>query len=123
MENEEKVSCACLIENESMIDFAAADAELKKTYPDLMRVLEEDIAAKQAASFLKEIRNHAGLSQKELAKITGIESSNISRMEAGKTSRGISLPLLSQLAKACGARLQISCIFDSSNSNATSSSP
>lgn len=113
MKDQEEVSCKCpAFDADPMIDFVEAENELKREYPELMRILEEDIAAKQAASLIKEIRNHAGLSQKQLASLTGIEPSNISRMEAGNTSRGISLPLLSQLAKACGAKLQIKCIFD-----------
>jgi transcriptional regulator with XRE-family HTH domain len=50
---------------------------------------------------LKPLRERAGLSQNELAKLAGVAQSTVSRIEAG-TRRDIGLGVLERLAKALG---------------------
>ena len=59
----------------------------------------------QAILALYETRTDLGISQKELAKLSGIRQSNISRIERGTCSPTINT--LSKLAYAMGKKLEI----------------
>lgn len=59
----------------------------------------------QAILALYDTRNEVGLTQKDLAKISGIRQSNISRIESGMCSPTIHT--LASLALAMGKKLEI----------------
>ena len=83
------------------------DIETETIYEDGITVREEKPAAGQAAaSAVASARASKGMSQKQLAAITGIDQSDISKIE-----RGIANPTISSLeriAKALGGELTIS---------------
>ena len=83
------------------------DIETETIYEDGITVWEEQPAAGQAAaSAVASARATKGISQKQLAAITGIDQSDISKIE-----RGIANPTISsveRIAKALGGQLTIS---------------
>ena len=74
------------------------DPEFKKEYD----ALEPEFAIMQA---IIDARNESGLTQKELAKRTGITQADISRLEKGNANP--SLKTLNRLAKGMGMKLKL----------------
>lgn len=65
------------------------------------------------AGSVKRLRAYAGLSQRELAKKTGITQADICKIECGNANP--SLKTLSRIAAAAGARISIDFIYESNN--------
>lgn len=83
------------------------DIETETIYEDGTTVREEQPAVNQAAaSAVASARAKCGLSQKQLAAITGIDQSDISKIERGVTNPSVST--LERIAKALGGQLTIS---------------
>ena len=74
------------------------DPDFKKEYD----ALEPEFAIMQA---IIDARNESGLTQKELAKRTGITQADISRLEKGNANP--SLKTLNRLAKGMGMKLKL----------------
>ena len=85
------------------------DIETETIYEDGVTVREEQPAANQAAaSAVAYARALSGMSQKQLAAATGIDQSDISRIERGAANPSVST--LERIAKALGGELSISIV-------------
>ena len=83
------------------------DIETETIYEDGITVREEPPAANQvAASAVASARALSGMSQKQLAAATGIDQSDISKIERGVANPSVST--LERIAKALGGTLAIS---------------
>lgn len=83
------------------------DIETETIYEDGITVREEQPAANQAAaSAVASARALSGMSQKQLAAATGIDQSDISKIECGIANPSVST--LERIAKALGGQLSIS---------------
>ena len=84
----------------------ALDIETETIYEDGETVREEPLTANgAAASAVLAARATSGLSQKQLAAITGIDQSDISKIERGVANPSVST--LERIAKALGGQLTI----------------
>lgn len=82
------------------------DIETETIYEDGMTIREEEpMATLAAASAVASARALSGLSQKKLAAITGIDQSDISKIERGVANPSVAT--LERIAKALGGRLSI----------------
>lgn len=82
------------------------DIEVETIYEDGVTVREEQRAASQtAAAAVAAARAVSGLSQKELADMTGIDQSDISKIERGVANPSVST--LERIARALGGQLNI----------------
>lgn len=61
-----------------------------------------------AATLIHAMRRSAGLSQFQLAKKIKTSQSEISRIEAGATKRGVTAAMLAKIATACDLKLFLS---------------
>ena len=75
-------------------------------HPDRLASLEEERANLDIACKIYDLRNKAGLTQKELAKLVGTTSSVISRLEDADYE-GHSLSMLRRIAAALDKRVEI----------------
>ena len=83
------------------------DIETETIYEDGTTVREEEPAANQAAaSAVASARALSGLSQKQLAALTGIDQSDISKIERGVSNPSVAT--LERIARALGGQLSIS---------------
>ena len=83
------------------------DIETETIYEDGITVREEQPVTNQAAaSAVASARALCGISQKQLAALTGIDQSDISKIERGVANPSVST--LERLAKALGGQLIIS---------------
>lgn len=83
------------------------DIEMETIYEDGVTVREEARPVSQtAAAAVAHARSLCGLSQKRLAELTGIDQSDISRIERGAANPSVST--LERIAGAMGGRLEIS---------------
>jgi DNA-binding XRE family transcriptional regulator len=74
--------------------------------PGRIAALEEARADNEVARKIYELRNEAGLSQRELAKLVGTTASVICRLEDADYE-GHSLPMLRRIAAALNRRVEI----------------
>lgn len=82
------------------------DIEAETIYEEGKTVaLEEVSPSVMIANTVAEARDKSGLSQKELAKLTGIDQSDISKIERGVGNPSVNT--LNRIAKALGGRLNI----------------
>ena len=82
------------------------DIEAEIIYEDGFTIREEQPAANQAAaSAVASARALSGMSQKQLAAATGIDQSDISKIERGVANPSVST--LERIAKALGGQLSI----------------
>ena len=82
------------------------DIETETIYEDGVTVREEKLPANQAAaSAVASARAMSGLSQKQLAAITGIDQSDISKIERGVANPSVAT--LERIAGALGGQLSI----------------
>lgn len=84
------------------------DIETETIYEDGITVREEQPVTNQAASAVASARAMCGMSQKQLAAITGIDQSDISKIERGVANPSVST--LERIAKALGGQLAISIV-------------
>ncbi len=83
------------------------DIETETIYEDGVTVREEQPSGNQtAASAVASARALSGISQKQLAAATGIDQSDISRIERGAANPSVST--LERIARALGGQLVIS---------------
>ena len=83
------------------------DIEAETIYEDGMTVREEKPAAfVMVGNAVAAARARKGISQKELSDLTGIDQSDISKIERGIANPSVNT--LSRIAQALGAKLQIS---------------
>ena len=78
-------------------------------HPERLASLEEERANLEIACKLYDLRDKAGLTQKELAKLVGTTPSVISRLEDADYE-GHSLSMLDRIATALGKRVEISFV-------------
>lgn len=71
-------------------------------------LIEEEKAAEQVATLIRQTRESAGLSQTELGRKVGVSQARISQMERGDATFGPSIGLLVRVAQACGCTLMLS---------------
>ena len=85
------------------------DIEVETVYADGVTVRMEEVPANlMVASAVLSARAKAGLSQMELSAVTGIDQSDISRIERGVANPSIGT--LNRIAGALGAQLSISFV-------------
>lgn len=83
------------------------DIEVETIYEDGITVGKAMIPANSIAALaLQKARANAGLSQKELSELTGIDQSDISKIERGVANPSVST--LERLARAMGMEVSIS---------------
>ena len=83
------------------------DIEVETIYADGETVRRENLTIHKAASqAVSAARAAAGISQKQLAALTGIDQSDISRIERGVANPSVAT--LERIAKAMGGQLSIS---------------
>ena len=89
------------------------DIETETIYEDGVTVREEQLAGNHAAaSAVASARALSGMSQKQLAAATGIDQSDISKIERGVANPSMST--LERIAKALGGQLAIHIAIPSS---------
>ena len=81
-------------------------AEIARHDPKRQQAFEEEVANREVAQRIYELRQHAGLSQAELAKRIGTTQSVISRLEDADYE-GHSLAMLNRIAAAVERRVEI----------------
>ena len=74
--------------------------------PKRQQAFEEEVANREVAQKIYELRQHAGLSQAELARRVGTTQSVISRLEDADYA-GHSLAMLNRIAAAVERRVEI----------------
>jgi len=83
------------------------DIEAETIYEDGLTVRTEEMPANMMVAFaVSSARAQAGMSQTELSAATGIDQSDISKIERGAANPSVST--LSRIADALGARLSVS---------------
>lgn len=83
------------------------DIEAETVYEDGVTVRTEEVAVSMMVAFaVSSARAQAGLSQTELSAATGIDQSDISRIERGAANPSVST--LNRIAQALGAKLSVS---------------
>jgi ribosome-binding protein aMBF1 (putative translation factor) len=85
---------------------AILDRRYFKGEPDMLAMLEEARANADVAREIYDLRTHAGLSQRELAKLIGTTASVICRLEDADYE-GHSLAMLNRIAAALNKRVEI----------------
>ena len=81
-------------------------AEIAGHDPKRQQAFEEEVANREVAQRIYELRQHAGLSQAELARRVGTTQSVISRLEDADYD-GHSLAMLNRIAAAVERRVDI----------------
>jgi ribosome-binding protein aMBF1 (putative translation factor) len=81
-------------------------ADIAGRDPKRQQAFEEEVANREVARRIYELRQHAGLSQAELARRIGTTQSVISRLEDADYE-GHSLALLNRIAAAVERRVEI----------------
>ena len=82
------------------------DIEAETIYEEGKTIKVEEISpSMMVANAIAEARDKSGLSQKELAKLTGIDQSDISKIERGVGNPSVNT--LDRIAKALDARLNV----------------
>ena len=81
-------------------------ADIAGHEPKRQQAFEEEVANREVAQKIYELRQQAGLSQTELAKRVGTTQSVISRREDADYA-GLSLALLNRIAAAVERRVEI----------------
>ena len=81
-------------------------AEIAGHDPKRQQAFEEEVANREVAQRIYELRQHAGLSQAELARRVGTTQSVISRLEDADYE-GHSLAMLNRIAAAVERRVEI----------------
>ncbi len=85
----------------------------KKLRDKTIKVLfDEEKTRTEIARIVRMAREHAGLSQRELAKRAHTTQAVVARLELGTDSRMPSLILIARLLKAANAHLELKCVFD-----------
>jgi transcriptional regulator with XRE-family HTH domain len=86
--------------------------EIRKELRDdrvLNELYQRELARLQLADQIAKLRQHAGLSQAELARRIGTKQAGVARMERS-TYRGYTVGTLAKIAAATGARLEVKLV-------------
>lgn len=75
--------------------------------PEFRFYFERQQAVSRIARLIRDVRQHAGLTQSELAKRAGTTQTVLSRLESGSDSRIPSMELLYRIANAVRAKLVV----------------
>lgn len=75
--------------------------------PEMRVVFDEASAALEAGRLIRELRERAGLSQRELAEKLETTQPRVSALEAGRGRDGPSYALLKRIVIACGGEWQL----------------
>lgn len=86
---------------ETLVDSVRADPEAERAYLTRRTIL-------QTARYVQSLRQHAGFSQTELARRSGLSQAQISHIENGHGRHGPSIDVLARIAAACGRELTFS---------------
>ena len=82
--------------------------ELRKDR-ELNQLYQRELARLQLANQIAKLRQHAGLSQAELARRIGTKQAGVARMESS-TYRGYNVGTLAKIAAATGALLDVKLV-------------
>jgi DNA-binding XRE family transcriptional regulator len=74
---------------------------------DVKNAYDEHSAVLEAASFIRELRKDAGLTQEALAERMGVSQAIIGRLEMGDAKRGMTITMLARVAAACDQPLVV----------------
>lgn len=91
--------------------------EALKRDPSLKERLDRADQAWDIAFQIIDLREKAGLTQKQLADLVGTKQSNIARLESADYT-GYTLKTLDKIAKALKAKLEIRVVFPDSHGSA-----
>ena len=69
---------------------------------DALAALDNAEVVREAARYMRQMREHAGLSQTQLGSRLGVSQPRISELERGDSPEGMSYALLRRTARACG---------------------
>lgn len=83
------------------------EQNLLDTNPLVREGYDNPTAAEKMGMLLRQLRNASGLSQQQLAKVSGVQQADISRHEKGKAPRGLTLSQLEKIAHAQGVEIVI----------------
>jgi ribosome-binding protein aMBF1 (putative translation factor) len=86
--------------------------EIRKELRDdrvLNELYQRELAKLQLANQIAKLRQHAGLSQAELARRIGTKQAGVARMERS-AYRGYTVGTLAKIAAATGARLEVKLV-------------
>lgn len=87
----------------------------KKLKDRTIKILfDEEKTRSEIARIVRAAREHAGLSQRELARRAATTQAVVARLELGSDSRMPSLTLIARLLKAANAHLELKCVFGKS---------
>lgn len=81
-------------------------ADIAGKAPEMQRMFEEEVANREVAQKIHQLRTKAGMSQAELARKVGTTQSVISRLEDADYD-GHSLAMLNRIAAALKRRVEI----------------
>jgi ribosome-binding protein aMBF1 (putative translation factor) len=81
-------------------------ADIAGKEPEMQRLFEEEVANREVAQKIYQLRTKAGISQAELARRVGTTQSVISRLEDADYD-GHSLAMLNRIAAAMKQRIEI----------------
>jgi transcriptional regulator with XRE-family HTH domain len=82
-------------------------AEIASATDAGVEAFRDQSAVLQAAGLIRQMREDAGLTQRELAKRVGTTQPHLSELERGTGSQGPTFLMLQRIAKACGTALRI----------------
>ena len=75
--------------------------------PRVKEAYDEQRVVLEAARFIRNLRESAGLTQTELAETMGVSQAVIARLEMGQGKRGITIAMLARVAAACNQSLVV----------------
>lgn len=81
-----------------------------KEDPEAYRVYFESLAALEAASFFRALREHQNFTQMTLASRAGVSQSQIGRLERGIGKRGPTVGMIKRIASACNMDLLLRAV-------------
>jgi len=81
--------------------------EIAGADPDSARAFNEQSVILRAGAVIRNMRETAGLSQRELARRLQTSQAHLSELERGTGTQGPTVLMLQKIARACGADLRI----------------
>ena len=81
--------------------------EIATATPASAAAFREQTAVLRAAALIREMRETAGFTQRELARLIGTSQPHLSDLERGTGTQGPSFVMLDKIANACGRVLRI----------------
>ena len=98
--------------NKMQLELASKYVQKKLRSNSIRLLFEEERAKTEIARIVRTAREHAGLTQRELAKKAKTTQAVVARLELGNDQRMPSLALIARLLHAAGAKLELVCRFD-----------